>query len=386
MTEPASQTIAAEIKQGIASIAPEAWQATLPHPHPFVGHGYLNAMEASGSANSETGWVSLPVVVGDPASPDAVAPAYLKSHSYGEYVFDHSWAHAYENAGGRYYPKLQVAVPFTPVTGPRLLARTPERRVQLIAALEAAAQQLHLSSVHATFCEPDEAAMFEEAGWIVRHGIQYHWHDRNFGDFDGFLAALKSAKRKTIRKERRAAEAHGIEFEVLRGAEITPEHLDAFYPFYRATIDKRVWGNAYLTRDFFRRLGDGLGDALVFTLAKDEGRYVAGAMHVIGGDTLYGRVWGCLGDYKFLHFELCYYQAIDVALRWGLKRVEAGAQGEHKLQRGYAPSLTYSAHWIADPKLAEPVAGFCARERRHIAAELPALEGYLPYRNAEADG
>jgi len=366
--------------RGVAGIDAAAWDALAPAGNPFVRHGYLEALEASGSAAPDTGWAAVPLVMGEPSAPEGIVPAYVKSHSQGEYVFDHGWAHAYENAGGRYYPKLQVAVPFTPVTGPRLLARDDDAKRRLIRGLSASVEPLDVSSVHVTFCTAEEAAMFTAEGWAVRYGLQYHWTDRGFGDFDGFLGALKSSKRKAVRKERRKVQDSHLEIRVRRGGEITPEEMDAFYPFYRATIDKRVWGNAYLRRDFFRLVAERLGDALVLTLAYDGERCVAGAMHLVGGDTLYGRLWGALEDYKFLHFELCYYQAIELALAWGLRHVEAGAQGEHKLQRGYAPTLTYSAHFIRDPALRTPVEQFLARERRQVEQELPLLEEYLPYR------
>ncbi len=374
-----------QLVRGIAGVPGAGWDALAPVANPFVRHGYLEALETSGSAIPETGWAAVPLILGEPTSPEGVVPAYVKSHSQGEYVFDHGWARAYENAGGSYYPKLQVAVPFTPVTGPRLLARDDAAKRRLVGGLAAAAGQLEVSSIHVTFCTEAEARLFEEAGWAIRLGVQYHWHDRGYGDFDGFLGALKSSKRKAMRKERRKIADSGLRIVTHRGAAITPADMDAFYPFYRATIDKRVWGNAYLHRAFFGLLAERLGDALVLGLAYDGERCVAGAMHLVGGDTLYGRLWGALDEYKFLHFELCYYQAIDLALQWGLRRVEAGAQGEHKLQRGYAPALTYSAHWIRDPGLREPVEHFLARERRQVEQELPMLAEYLPYR-VEGEG
>ncbi len=367
--------------RGVAGLEAAAWDRLAPASNPFVRHGYLEALETSASAVPETGWAAVPVVAGEPAEPTAIAPAYVKSHSSGEYVFDHGWAHAYERAGGRYYPKLQVAVPFTPVPGPRLLATDDGAKRILIAGLEAAAERLDVSSVHVTFCTAAEADLFRDAGWGIRLGVQYHWTDRSYGDFDGFLGALKSAKRKAIRKERRRVAESGIAVVVHRGSDITPADMEAFYPFYLATVEKRTWGQGYLKRDFFRLLAERLGDALVLALAYKDGRCVAAAMHLIGGDTLYGRLWGALEEFKFLHFELCYYRAIDLALGWGLTRVEAGAQGEHKLQRGYAPTLTYSAHLIRDPALRTPVEAFLARERQQVEAELPMLASYLPYRD-----
>jgi hypothetical protein len=263
------------------------------------------------------------------------------------------------------------------------LAGDEAAKRRLIGGLVAAAEQLDVSSIHVTFCTAEEARLFTDEGWAVRYGVQYHWSDRGFGDFEGFLAALKSSKRKAIRKERRKVEESELEIRVRRGHEISAAEMDAFYPFYRATIDKRIWGNAYLRRDFFRLLAERLGDALVLTLAYEGERCVAGAMHLAGDDTLYGRLWGALETYKFLHFELCYYRAIELALAWGLSHVEAGAQGEHKLQRGYAPTLTYSAHHIRDPGLRGPVEQFLARERRQVEQEIPMLEEYLPYRQAD---
>ncbi|TVQ36140.1 MAG: N-acetyltransferase [Geminicoccaceae bacterium] len=376
----------AHLVRGVHGIEAQAWDRLAPATNPFVRHGYLEALEASHSAVPETGWAPLPVVLGEVTAPAAIAPAYVKSHSAGEYVFDHGWAHAYERAGGRYYPKLQVAVPFTPVPGPRLLAADDTARTNLIKGLEAAAERLDVSSVHVTFCTAAEAALFAAAGWGIRHGVQYHWTDQGYGDFEGFLEALKSSKRKAMRKERRKVQASGIEVVVHRGAAITPADMEAFYPFYLATVEKRTWGQGYLKRSFFRLLAERLGDALVLVLAYQDGRCVAGAMHLVGGDTLYGRLWGALEDFKFLHFELCYYQAIDLALAWGLRRIEAGAQGEHKLQRGYAPARTYSAHLIRDPALRTPVEAFLARERAQIEAEWPLLESYLPYRTTAGDG
>ncbi|MGF1475000.1 MAG: GNAT family N-acetyltransferase [Geminicoccaceae bacterium] len=377
---PVDDALTARICRGVSAIGADAWDRCVPEANPFVSFGYLHAMEESGSAVGDTGWAPIPILLGDEAAPRAITPAYVKSHSYGEYVFDHGWADAYERAGGRYYPKLQVAVPFTPVQGPRLLASDASDRDALIQAIAATANQLELSSAHVTFCNEDEARAFEEAGWLVRHGVQYHWYDQGFGDFDGFLASLRSSRRKTIRRERRDAQAGGVEIEVLTGDLIEPHHVEAFYPFYRATIDKKIWGNLYLNRTFFALLGSALRERIVLVMARQDERYVAGALHIRGEDTLYGRLWGSLADFRFLHFELCYYQGIELALRWGLSRVEAGAQGEHKLQRGYQPSRTYSAHLIRDRGLAEPVRHFVERERHALAREMEAMQELLPFR------
>jgi uncharacterized protein len=306
---------------------------------------------------------------------------YLKSHSYGEYVFDWGWADAYERAGGRYYPKLQVSVPFTPVPGPRLLVREGEAaaRPALIEGLTGAARQLGVSSLHVTFCGEDEAQDLGAAGLLQRQGTQYHWHNRGYRDFQDFLDGLKSSRRKTIRKERARVALQGVEIETLRGAEITPEIWDVFHPFYLATVDKR-WGNAYLTKRFFARLSATMPERVVLVLARHGGRYVAGALNLLGSDTLYGRIWGCRQEFEFLHFEACYYAAIDFAIQNGLARVEAGAQGKHKLQRGYEPVPTHRAHWIRDPNLKAAVERFLVQERRHVAAEAEELRELLPYR------
>jgi predicted N-acyltransferase len=307
---------------------------------------------------------------------------YLKSHSYGEYVFDWGWANAYERAGGRYYPKLQVAVPFTPVPGPRLLVR-PEvgapARAMLAHALVSAAEQLNVSSLHVTFCHEDEWDALGNAGLLKREGMQYHWHNRGYGTFDDFLGTLKSSKRKTIRKERARVSEQGLSLEVLTGATLSPDIWDAFYPFYRSTVDKR-WGSAYLTKRFFARLGETMPERVVLMMARHGGRYVAGALNLLGADTLYGRVWGCRREFEFLHFEACYYQAIEFAIRHGLARVEAGAQGPHKLQRGYEPVATYSAHWIRDAGFRDAVERFLVQERRDMASEMGHLRAVLPYR------
>jgi predicted N-acyltransferase len=307
---------------------------------------------------------------------------YLKSHSYGEYVFDWGWASAYERAGGRYYPKLQVAVPFTPVPGPRLLVqpgRGGTARTTLAHGLVSAAEQLGVSSLHVTFCREDEWHELSAAGLLKRQGLQYHWHNRGYGDFDDFLGSLKHSRRKTIRKERERVREQGLSIEVLTGDALTPEIWDVFYPFYRSTVDKR-WGGAYLSKRFFTRLGETMPEEVVLVLARHQGRHVAGALNLIGEDTLYGRIWGCRRQFEFLHFEACYYQAIEFAIERGLARVEAGAQGPHKLQRGYEPVPTYSAHWIRDAGFRAAVEHFLAEERAEMACEMKELRELLPYR------
>ena len=386
MNSPERVADALEVKlvQGIGQIDARLWDACAGRDQPFLSHAFLSALEDSGSATQRTGWLPLHLVVEAGGEMIGCAPMYLKSHSYGEYVFDWGWANAYERAGGTYYPKLQVAVPFTPVPGPRLLVR-PEAgttaRTMLAHGLVSAAEQLRVSSLHVTFCRENEWHELGAAGLLQRQGVQYHWHNRGYGSFDDFLGALKSSKRKTIRKERARVREQGLSIEVLTGDALTPDIWDAFYPFYLSTVDKR-WGSAYLTKRFFRRLGETMAEHVVLIMARHQGRYVAGALNLIGEDTLYGRIWGCRREFDFLHFEACYYQAIEFAIERGLARVEAGAQGQHKLQRGYEPVPTYSAHWIRDPGFRDAVERFLAQERREMAFELEQLRELLPYRQS----
>jgi len=309
---------------------------------------------------------------------------YAKSQSYGEYVFDHGWAQAFERAGGRYYPKLQVASPFSPVPGPRLLVRGVPRRA-LAGALAQACGELGFSSVHATFCTEDDWRAFGRAGWLQRVGMQYHWENAGYADFEAFLGALNARKRKSIRRERREAQNCGLEFVTLRGGDIGRREWNAFYEFYTSTVDRK-WGSAYLTRDFFSLLGKRLGDAVVLMLARSKHQWVAGALNLMGEEALFGRNWGCLGEYPFLHFELCYYRAIDFAIAQGLARVEAGAQGEHKIQRGYLPRPTWSAHWIAHAGLRRAVSDFLDHERVEKQAEMAALASLSPFRQESETG
>lgn len=372
---------------GVDAVGAAAWDACAGGTNPFVGHAFLHALEVSGSTGQRTGWLPAHVAVQDDDALAAVAPAYVKSHSYGEYVFDHGWARAFEQAGGRYYPKLQVSVPFTPVPGPRLLVGDgPEadaRRDLLVAGLAAAAEQVKVSSVHATFLEAPDVAAFERADWLVRQDLQYHWRNRGYRDFADFLDAMKSSRRKTIRKERAQVAAQGVTIEVITGDALRAEHWKAFWPFYLATVDKR-WGNAYLTREFFEQLGATLADRVVLVMASHGGRYVGGALNLRGADTLYGRVWGCLEDFRFLHFECCYYAAIEFAIAHGLAKVEAGAQGPHKLQRGYEPELTTSAHLLRHAGLRRAVADFVRAERAQVRRAAVELREALPFR-AEAE-
>jgi predicted N-acyltransferase len=372
------------IVDGLAEVPAAGWDACAGSDNPFLSHAFLEALEASGSATAKTGWLPQHVLIEDAEGRLlAAAPLYLKSHSQGEYVFDHGWAQAYERAGGSYYPKLQAAVPFTPVTGPRLLVRPdapPDTAETLIAALIEVARAHKVSSLHVTFPTRKECERLGAAGFLQRSGQQYHWENRGYAAFEDFLGALNARKRKQIRRERRDALASGLEIETLTGGDLEPRHWDAFYRFYRATTDHR-WGGAYLTRGFFELLHQRLADRVVLVMAREGARYVAGALNLLGRDTLYGRNWGTIGDYPFLHFEVCYYRALDFAIERGLARVEAGAQGEHKIQRGYLPTPTYSAHWVRDRGFARAIENFLVREREAVAAEIEELTQELsPFR------
>lgn len=356
------------------------WDACAGSANPFVSHAFITALEDSGSATPSTGWGPAHLVIDDDRGrAAAIMPAWLKSHSQGEYVFDHAWADAFERAGGRYYPKLQIAVPFTPVPGPRLLLRDPTHGPALVGAAEAATHQFGLSSAHATFVADDQVAAFENAGWLIRTGQQFHWSNRGYRDFEAFLADLAARKRKAIRRERAAALAGGVEIEHVTGAALTEAHWDAFWAFYQDT-GSRKWGRPYLTRTFFSLLSERMADEVLLILAKREGRYIAGALNFIGTDALYGRYWGCSEDRPFLHFELCYYQAVEAAIARRLDRVEAGAQGEHKLARGYLPTPTRSAHFIVHRGLRRAVADFLDAERRAVDYEMTVLSEYSPFR------
>jgi predicted N-acyltransferase len=374
--------LTARIAQGVATIAAEDWDACAGPGNPFVGHAFLAALEQSASVNGRSGWQALPIVIdGADGRPAAIAPAYAKSHSQGEYVFDQGWADAWERAGGQYYPKLQIAAPFSPVPGPRLLLRDPDLAPALIAALEAVTDQSGLSSAHATFIAPDEVPLFEAAGWLIRQGTQFHWRNDGYAGFDDFLGALSSRKRKAIRKERVAA-VEGLTIRHLTGAEITPAHWDAFWVFYQDT-GARKWGQPYLTRRFFDLLGQAMAHRILLIFAERDGVPIAGALNLIGDDTLYGRYWGATEEVPFLHFELCYYQAIDAAIARGLTTVEAGAQGEHKLARGYSPVATYSAHYIPDPGFRRAIADYLVREREAVAADRDCLQELTPFRRGD---
>lgn len=373
--------LVAKVGGSVGAFDEATWDALIPDGNPFMRHGFLTALEDSHSVGEGTGWQPAPIVIENDADDLLAAlPAYLKGHSQGEYVFDHSWADAYQRAGGRYYPKLQIAAPFTPATGPRLLLRNTTLAAPLLSAAEQLCTQNRFSSIAATFIEPTQVPLFEAAGWMLRHDIQFHWTNRGYDNFDDFLAELSSRKRKDLRKERAAAQSE-VEIVRLRGVDIRPEHWNAFWIFYQDT-GARKWGSPYLTRAAFDLIGERMGDAVLLVLAYQNGEPIAGAMNVIGKDALYGRYWGCTRDIRFLHFELCYYQAIDAAIELGLKRVEAGAQGGHKLARGYQPVRTTSAHWIADPGFREAIADFLERERAGVAADANYLERRTPFRKA----
>jgi predicted N-acyltransferase len=378
-----SGAFAIRVIDRIADIPAASWDACAGPDNPFLSHAFLGALEASGSATARTGWLPQHLALEDEGGRLlGVAPLYLKGHSYGEYVFDHGWADAYQRAGGEYYPKLQCAVPFTPVTGPRLLVRPDAGGAvadALISGMAELARRHKVSSLHVTFPTEGEWERFAAAGFLQRTGQQFHWENAGYASFDDFLAALSSRKRKTIRKEREAALAGGIEIHTLTGRAIEKRHWDAFFRFYISTSDRK-WGSPYLTREFFDLIGASMAESIVLVMAERNGRPIAGALNLRGGDTLYGRNWGCAGDFPFLHFEACYYRAIDFAIAHRLKRVEAGAQGQHKIQRGYLPSPTYSAHWIRDPGFRRAVADFLARERRAVAHEMDALAELSPFR------
>lgn len=369
----------ARLGDGVSALDAAAWNRLAGTANPFVSHEFLSLLETSGSVGPRTGWQPAPILVEDEGGALIGAlPAYLKTHSQGEYIFDHGWAEAYERAGGAYYPKLQIAVPFTPVPGPRVLAMDSAVKLALLRTAEAVVDQNGLSSAHATFIAPHEVALFERAGWLIRTGSQFHWANRGYHSFDDFLGSLASRKRKAIRKERASAQS-SVEIVALTGADIKPHHWDAMWAFYQDT-GARKWGTPYLTRAAFDLMGATMAEHILLLLAYKEGQAVAGALNFIGADTLYGRYWGARAAIPNLHFELCYYQAIDHAIALGLGRVEAGAQGDHKLARGYAPVPTYSAHYIPDPGFRAAIADFLDREARAVESEMDWLEGHTPFK------
>jgi predicted N-acyltransferase len=380
------EAVTVKVLAGLDDMSAEQWDTCAGTDDPFIRHGFLSALEDSRSACGESGWQPQHLVIEDDAGAAiACAPLYLKNHSYGEYVFDWAWADAYDRAGGTYYPKLQSAVPFTPVTGRRLLVRpdtavtTGELEDLLVAGMVHLAERLDVSSVHITFPTEAQWKRMGDSGLLLRTGLQYHWENQGYRDFEDFLGTLNSRKRKAIRKERRTVEEHGITLATLTGSDIREHHWDAFYRFYRDTSDRK-WGAGYLTRPFFSLIGERMPGNVILILAESAGRPVAGALNLVGGDTLYGRYWGCAGDYRFLHFETCYYQAIDFAINRGLKRVEAGAQGPHKVQRGYLPHRTHSAHWIGDPRFRQAIAAYLEDERAGTDSEIRAWARHSPFR------
>ncbi|MCW5732471.1 MAG: N-acetyltransferase [Alphaproteobacteria bacterium] len=357
--------------------------------NPFISYEFLNALEVSGSTTARTGWQPQHLILEDETGRAlGAAPCYLKSHSRGEYVFDRGWAEAYERAGGQYYPKLQVSVPFTPVTGPRLLARPGPQAGHIRDALAEALAKLtdanDLSSAHVTFCTEPEWRMLGERGYLQRTDQQFHFENPGYANFDDFLAQLSSRKRKTIRRERKEAHPPGIDIVCLTGKDLTEDAWDAFFAFYMDT-GSRKWGSPYLTREFFSLIGERMADRIVLIMARRAGRYIAGAINFLGADTLYGRNWGAIEHHPFLHFEVCYYQAIDYAIRHKLRWVEAGAQGKHKLARGYLPHTTYSAHYIANPGLRRAIADYLERERAYVEAASEELAAAAPFRKDLAE-
>ena len=385
------RTVSARLAGAMADIDAADWDAIANPPgqpyDPFVSHAFLDLLEKSGSARHETGWQPAHILLEDDDETGAprliaAAPAYAKQHSYGEYVFDHAWADAFERAGGQYYPKLQTCVPFTPAPGRRFLCADRSLVEPLAASAAKLAARVGVSSYHATFCTEEEWSALGEIGYLKRMDQQFHWENDGYATFEDFLAALSSRKRKNLKKERAAALEDGIEIEWVTGSEIGEHHWDAFFRFYMDT-GSRKWGTPYLTRTFFSLLGERMADDVLLIFAKREGRYIAGALNLIGSEALYGRNWGCTEHVPFLHFEVCYYQAIDYALAHGLKYVEAGAQGGHKLARGYRPVTTRSAHWIAHPGLRAAISDYLARERQAVSRDQDYLAERTPFKKGE---
>jgi predicted N-acyltransferase len=385
---------AIRVVQSIGDFSRDEWnalagttRASASPYNPFISRDFLLSVEESGCAARKTGWLGQHMRLEAPGGALVGAvPCYLKSHSQGEYVFDHGWADAFERAGGSYYPKLQVAVPFTPATGPRLLVREGLEptavRAALAEGLKAVADGLGVSSAHVTFAPEAEAEALAGSGFLRRTDQQFHFFNDGYGSYDDFLETLASRKRKALRKERREALGDGIEIDRLTGAQITESHWDDFYAFYLDT-GSRKWGRPYLNRLFFSLIGERMADDILLVMARRDGRYIAGAINFIGSERLFGRNWGCIEDHPFLHFEVCYHQAIDFAIERGLKVVEAGAQGEHKLARGYMPVATHSAHWIAHPGLRDAVADYLRRERREVERMGEVLAEHGPFRKGQ---
>ena len=376
---PNQNEIVARVADNVSELPQEQWDACAGSSNPFISHDFLSAMEESGSVGPGTGWKSLPILVEDQTGKiSACLPSYLKSHSQGEYIFDQQWAHAFENAGRQYYPKIQIASPFSPVPGPRILLSDDKMALPVLRAAEQVAENNGISSVHATFVEENQLGFFREAGWLVRSDSQFHWQNEEYENFDAFLAALSSRKRKAIKKERRKAQEH-VEIVHLSGDDIKSQHWDYFWEFYQDT-GMRKWGSPYLTRSAFDLMQQKMGEKLLLIFAMQDNIPVAGALNVIGEKTLYGRHWGCTKHIPFLHFEICYYQAIDVAIERGLKTVEAGAQGSHKLARGYQPVPTWSAHYIVDPGFRTAISDYLEQERQAVAADIEFLAEMGPFK------
>ncbi len=374
-----------QVLHSIAEIAPTAWDRCA-NPkgavfNPFLTHAFLHALEASGSATAQSGWQPFHLVLREDDRAIGCMPLYLKGHSQGEYVFDHSWAEAWRRAGGSYYPKLQAGIPFTPATGRRLLCAQADAAAQhqLLNLCAKLAEQLQVSSAHITFMPEDQWLAAGRRGYLRRMDQQFHWRNANYDCFAAFLADLSAKKRKNLRRERREALKAGVEVEWVTGADLREKHWDAFYSFYMDT-GARKWGRPYLTRRFFSLINESLAEHTLLVMCRRAGRYIAGALNFIGGDTLYGRNWGCIEDHRFLHFEACYYQAIDFAIAKGLARVEAGAQGPHKVARGYLPQPTYSAHWIRDQGFRDAVARFLEEEREHVRQDIHWMGQHSPFK------
>ena len=381
----------ARILHSIDEIDPETWNQCANPPsapfNPFLAYSFLHALEASGSAAARTGWQPFHLVLNEGDTVLGVVPLYVKGHSQGEYVFDYAWADAWHRAGGRYYPKLQGSVPFTPATGRRLLCANEDPAIEqaLLGACVQVAEQAGVSSLHFTFMPEQQWRLAGEAGYLRRMDQQFHWHNPGYESFQAFLADLSSRKRKNLRRERREALAAGISVDWLTGADLTEAHWDAFYRFYIDT-GARKWGSPYLTREFFSRINETMAEHTLLVMCRRGNRYIAGALNFIGSDALYGRNWGCIEDHRFLHFEACYYQAMDFAIAHKLARVEAGAQGPHKVARGYLPQATYSAHWIGDPNLRAAVARFLREERHHVQQDIAWIERRSPFKSGIEPG
>ena len=380
--------VVARIVQSMGDIPPAHWDACAGDSDPFLSHAFLLALEESGCVHGRTGWGPVHLLLDGQSDgpPAGCVPLYVKSHSRGEFVFDYGWADAYERAGGKYYPKLLAAVPFTPATGVRLLVRQGLDQVtvqrQLAAGLIGAAEHLNIATVSVNFLPEAEWDLLEDADFLKRADQQYHWYNQGYGGFDDFLDDLSSRKRKTIRRERRRALENGIEIEWITGADLTEAHWDAFYQFYTDT-GSRKWGEPYLNRQFFSLITESMAERTLLIMCRREGRYIAGALNLIGAEALFGRYWGCVEDHPFLHFEVCYYQAIDYAIQHGLSRVEAGAQGPHKIARGYRPTQTHSAHYIRDPGFRDAVANYLEHERKEVGQDIEYLSERGPFRKGE---